>query len=211
MPTSKPSKSRGRPVARVGDSELVGKRRAQIVKVATQLIARDGFAKTVVRDIAKEADISVGLVYEYVRTKEDILFLIFDYWANIYESTITEIAATGKPPLERFSSIVDWLVKEAHENYEMTLLFYREVGNLTSDGRKIWVAQEKRYVKRIIEVLEEGKTDGSVAKDVDCELAATNCLFLASGWALKRHILQHSRTWEEYAAWIVTCVLCAGT
>ena len=60
----------GRPRARVGDAALVERRRAQIVEAASRLVARQGFAKTVVRDIADEANISVGLVYEYVRSKE---------------------------------------------------------------------------------------------------------------------------------------------
>ena len=39
-----------RPMARVGDSDLVERRRAQIVEVATRLVARQGFVKTVVRE-----------------------------------------------------------------------------------------------------------------------------------------------------------------
>ncbi|MGH2578987.1 MAG: TetR/AcrR family transcriptional regulator, partial [Actinomycetota bacterium] len=79
--TTTTKSSPNRPYARVGDADLVERRRAQIIEAATRLVARQGFAKTVVRDIADEANISVGLVYEYVRSKEDILFLIYEYWA----------------------------------------------------------------------------------------------------------------------------------
>jgi AcrR family transcriptional regulator len=57
------AKTGTRPLSRVGDADLVERRRAQIVEAATRLVARQGFAKTVVRDIAEEANISVGLVY----------------------------------------------------------------------------------------------------------------------------------------------------
>src|SRR5688500_20300905 len=73
----------GRPRARVGDAALVERRRAQIVEAASRLVARQGFAKTVVRDIADEANISVGLVYEYVRSMEDILFLIYENLSHV--------------------------------------------------------------------------------------------------------------------------------
>ena len=86
-----------RPLSRVGDADLVERRRAQIVEAATRLVARQGFAKTVVRDIAEEANISVGLVYEYVRSKEDILFLIYEHWARVWcdglEKALSEAAA----------------------------------------------------------------------------------------------------------------------
>jgi len=50
------AKGGARPLSRVGDADLVERRRAQIVEAATRLVARQGFAKTVVRDIAVLVD-----------------------------------------------------------------------------------------------------------------------------------------------------------
>ena len=90
-----------RPLSRVGDADLVERRRAQIVEAATRLVARQGFAKTVVRDIAEEANISVGLVYEYVRSKEDILFLIYEHWSRVWGEGLEKAIARGKDPLDQ--------------------------------------------------------------------------------------------------------------
>src|SRR5256712_12857434 len=99
-----------RPLSRVGDADLVERRRAQIVEAATRLVARQGFAKTVVRDIAEEANISVGLVYEYVRSKEDILFLIYEHWSRVWGEGLEKAISRGKDPLDQLMSAVSFLV-----------------------------------------------------------------------------------------------------
>ena len=53
----------------VEDPALIEKRRNQIVTAATELFASQGFYKTTIKDIAKKAGISYGVVYLYVREK----------------------------------------------------------------------------------------------------------------------------------------------
>ncbi|MEE9527351.1 MAG: helix-turn-helix domain-containing protein, partial [Syntrophobacteria bacterium] len=62
----------------VKDPELVKKRRRQIVDAAVELFIRKGFHKTTTREIAQKAGLSIGSVYEYVSTKEDVLYLVCD-------------------------------------------------------------------------------------------------------------------------------------
>ena len=45
---------------------------------AVKLFIDKGFHKTTTREIAREAGISTGLLYEYVSTKEDVLYLVCD-------------------------------------------------------------------------------------------------------------------------------------
>ena len=66
----------------VKDRQLVEKRRQQILKAAITLFKQKGFHRTTTREIAKQSGFSIGTLYEYIRTKEDILFLVCD---SIYE------------------------------------------------------------------------------------------------------------------------------
>src|SRR5260370_4699146 len=118
------AKTGTRPLSRVGDADLVERRRAQIVEAATRLVARKGFAKTVVRDIAEEANISVGLVYEYVRSKEDILFLIYEHWSRVWGEGLEKAIARGKDPLEQLHSAVSFLVGSADQHPHGTHPFH---------------------------------------------------------------------------------------
>ena len=46
------------------------------------LFKEKGFHRTTTREIARHAGFSIGTLYEYIRTKEDILYLVCD---SIYD------------------------------------------------------------------------------------------------------------------------------
>lgn len=56
-------------------------RREEIFQIAKDMAMEKGLFKLTVRDLAKEADISIGSVYNLFATKDNlILLLIEDYW-----------------------------------------------------------------------------------------------------------------------------------
>ena len=59
----------------VEDPQLIARRRSQLVLAAIALFSRQGFHSTTVKDIAARAQVSAGLVYQYVHDKQDLLFL----------------------------------------------------------------------------------------------------------------------------------------
>jgi AcrR family transcriptional regulator len=197
------TKAGTRPLSRVGDADLVERRRAQIVEAATRLVARQGFAKTVVRDIAEEANISVGLVYEYVRSKEDILFLIYEHWARVWGEGLEKALARGKDPLDQLMSGVSFLVTTADKHHDVTHLFYRESGHLTDYGTEQAKQTEREMVERLTAVLEAGVEAELLRPETDCAALATQLILLCHGWVLKGYLLRKGRTPTGYATALV--------
>lgn len=201
-----------RPVARVGDADLVEKRRAQIVEAATKLVSRQGFAKTVVRDIAQQADFSVGLVYEYVRSKEDILFLIYEYWSSVWEKGLREAIETEADALERLRAGVAFLVGVSDEHPDVTHLFYREAGNLADAGRELSKRTERALVALLAGVIDDAIQEGLVQEKTDSTQLAAVLILLAHGWVLKGYLLHAGRKAPSYATWVVdTTIRGCGT
>jgi AcrR family transcriptional regulator len=192
-----------RPLSRVGDADLVERRRAQIVEAATRLVARQGFAKTVVRDIAEEANISVGLVYEYVRSKEDILFLIYEYWARVWCDGLEKALARSEDPLDQLMSGVSFLVNTADKHTDVTHLFYRETGHLSDYGTEQSKQTEREMVDRLTAVLEAGVQADLLRAETDCVALAAQLILLSHGWVLKGYLLRKGRTAAGYAASLV--------
>ena len=60
------------------DESLIEKRRQQIIRGAVTLFKEKGFHRTTTREIAKAAGFSIGTLYEYIRTKEDVLYFVCD-------------------------------------------------------------------------------------------------------------------------------------
>ena len=62
----------------VKDEALVKVRREQICNAALQAFAENGFHETNLRKITKLSGLAYGSIYNYVKTKDDILYLICD-------------------------------------------------------------------------------------------------------------------------------------
>src|SRR5215813_1441938 len=60
------------PAAPSKRKEATAQRRAAILKAARTVFARQGYASTVVDDIARQADIAKGTLYLYFPSKEQI-------------------------------------------------------------------------------------------------------------------------------------------
>ncbi|MCA1845628.1 MAG: TetR/AcrR family transcriptional regulator [Actinobacteria bacterium] len=197
------AKTGTRPLSRVGDADLVERRRAQIVEAATRLVARQGFARTVVRDIAEEANISVGLVYEYVRSKEDILFLVYEHWARMWCDGLEKALARAEDPLDQLMAGISFLVTTADKYTDVTHLFYRESGHLTEYGTDQAKQIEREMMDRLTTVLEAAVAAELLRPDTDCPAVAASLILLSHGWVLKGHLLRKGRTPASYATNLV--------
>src|SRR6187401_425041 len=76
----KPRK-RGRPA---GPTPQGTAARDRLYAIATQLIAARGYEETTLRDIAKEAGVSVGLLYRYFPSKQAIVLALYDELSSDY-------------------------------------------------------------------------------------------------------------------------------
>ena len=67
-------------------AEVVEEKRGRIEEAAKELFIKRGFHATSMRDIASAADTSLGNLYNYYRTKEDILESIILRYQKVVDS-----------------------------------------------------------------------------------------------------------------------------
>ncbi|MDR8394469.1 TetR/AcrR family transcriptional regulator [Aliifodinibius sp. S!AR15-10] len=65
------------------NEEIRRKTRRQIVDAAFELFAKDGYEATSIAAIAKNADVSKGLIYHYFESKQNILEAILDQMVEV--------------------------------------------------------------------------------------------------------------------------------
>src|ERR1043165_9604297 len=70
--------------------------RQRIVETALKLFQREGFEKTTLRQLAKEAGCSLGLTYRYFHSKEEIVMGFYQSMAADFETIIAELPAGTK-------------------------------------------------------------------------------------------------------------------
>lgn len=83
-------------------------RRQAIRSAAVRVFADKGFARTTMEDIARRAEVSVGTIYVYYRSKEDLyVSLLFESMQRFTEA-IEKIMASGLAPDRQLKRVWDF-------------------------------------------------------------------------------------------------------
>jgi AcrR family transcriptional regulator len=82
------SKRRGRPRGRTPQGDAG---RQRLYDIGIRLMAQQGYEKTTLRDVAKEAGVSVGLLYRYFPSKRAIVLALYDELSAEYVRKAKEI------------------------------------------------------------------------------------------------------------------------
>ncbi|KAF0819086.1 Transcriptional regulator, AcrR family [Bacillus sp. ZZV12-4809] len=185
--------------ASVKDERLVKKRRDQMIKGAVTLFIQKGFHRTTTREIAKASGFSIGTLYEYIRTKEDVLYLVCD---SIYDQVAERLQKgldTKKGTLESLKQGIADYFKVVDEMQDEVLVMYQEVKALTKDALPYVLKKEIEMVGMFEHVItlcvENGELDLPEEK---VKMIAHNIFVQGQMWAFRRWSLQKMYSIEEY-------------
>ena len=141
-----------------------------ILEGAMKVFAENGFHKSQVSRIAKEAGVADGTIYLYFKKKEDILTCLF-------QEKLGELVEKFNRAVDESASAKDALRKiceihfgELENNIHMAYLTQIELRQSDLELRKEIGLALKRYIILIENILEKGKNDGSFRSDLDVKL-----------------------------------------
>src|SRR5690625_2640467 len=109
----------------VKDERLVEKRRNQIIQGAISLFKQKGFHRTTTREIAKASGFSIGTLYEYIRTKEDVLFLVYEAINDHVNKHLEEVIDLKEPSIKNLIFIIDSYYRLMDEMQEEVIILYQ--------------------------------------------------------------------------------------
>src|SRR5699024_10417016 len=112
-----------------------------------------GFHRTTTKEIAKEAGFSIGTLYEYIRTKEDILFLVVDSIHGQVREQLEMIIDLANPSIENFISVMRSYFHLMNDLQEEVLILYQEVKSLKKESREYVILKERDMVGMLEQVL----------------------------------------------------------
>ncbi len=158
---------KGRPLTQ----QELHSRRAAIVDAATDLFLQKGFGDTSMASIAAAAGMGKSSLYDYFRTKDDILLFLVEEGSRHVTEGARAIAALPLPPDERLRRILRMELDYLAANVSLHLRLSAELqGTRPGNQRRI---QELRYVYQdsVAAVIQEG-IDMGCFRPVDPLLAA---------------------------------------
>lgn len=148
-------------------------RRERIYEVAINEFALNGFNGANINVIAKKAEISVGSLYNYFASKEDLYLSIANKVYLLLESVINEIASVECD----FFTFLEKLLrasKDYAKKYPQMNQIYLDMTtqSLASLSNRLSTQIESITAKVYREALSKAKQDGSIREAVEDNLAA---------------------------------------
>lgn len=102
-------------------------KRARILQAARERLARDGYERMTMADVARDADVATGTVFQYVATKAELLMMVTAAdWADVLPAAIRE-AGTVPTPEGAIDALLQPLLVGAERDPATTHLVAREL------------------------------------------------------------------------------------
>lgn len=179
---------------------LAEHRSRQLLDAAARLMEREGAEAVSMQALAAEAGVSVGLIYRYFGSKEDILYAVI---VDVLDALATALPAAledaPEDPVRRLAAAFTAYCTVIDSHRHSTLLTYRESKSLDADRRERIKELELETAQPLMRSLADGVSDGLLVTD-DPELVAYDLILMAHAWALKSWYFTKTRDLESYIA-----------
>jgi len=183
--------------AQVQSADLVTDRRERIIKAAITVFRRDGFHVATTREIAEEAGITQSNIYNYVKSKGDILYLACEHLASLYHHSLDGALARSDDPYERIVEGLRAVIEVMFEHKDELQLLYNETHSLERPDRKLILNSVSRFIRRFQDLIEDYSKTGGPIRVGNRRLAANLISFVPATLALRWWDLAGSATREE--------------
>jgi len=179
--------------------KAVDKRRI-ILEAALKTFVKRGYSETRVSEIAAEAGVAEGTLYNYFKSKEDLLLALFDEkWGGIIDDIRKKISRLDDPNKKlkvMFSLVVRMFRKDRH----LAEIFLIDVKQSSIFLKNYPVNRIVEFIDLIEKFLEEGKRKGIYRKDLDTHVTKMIIFGAAQGillsWVLSESAAVRKKTFQ---------------
>jgi AcrR family transcriptional regulator len=178
--------------AQIQDEELVSQRRQQIIVAAIKVFREKGFHQATTRDVATEAGTTQSNLYNYIRSKDDILYLVCEHLVGLYDEGVRQVIANFEDPHDRLVEALRAVTKVMYTHREELLLLYNETHSLEKPDRRLILKAVSRFTNRFQELLVEYEKIFGPTRIANKRVAANLLSFVPAlvalrGWDLSIH------------------------
>ncbi len=187
-----------RVVSRVKDKELVDEKRRAIVEGAITVFKQKGYPKATVREIAQAAHLGTGSIYDYVTSKDDILYLFYENYMNLFYEKLMRSSNDSDDPRRALAAAYRSLIEVCFELEDQVMLAYTQAMYMKNRYLKNILAREAEIVDTFRQILIRCGLPTHEAG-----LTANYLVFSATFGVLRRWNLRKYYTRQELTEYLV--------
>jgi AcrR family transcriptional regulator len=180
-------------IASTQNPALIEERHQQIVDGASKIFFEKGYHPTTTREIAKACGMSIGQLYHYIRSKDDVLYLIHKHMHKLWydylrRSNLEQIV----DPVQKFTEALRQILQFQIENKKLIQFVYSESKYLDKKHFKVVLGMDhKNVIGFWRDLLEDVNKKKPIKGNLDflASLIAFILVFLPlRGWTLKDNL-----------------------
>lgn len=140
-------------------------KRARIIAAARALFAHKGFEATTTQEIAYAADVAVGTLFVYAKTKEDLLIQVFhEEMIGVVERAF-QAARPKKTLIDQLTTFFQTLVEYHEQDRPLAQALMRQLGYVQNEEQRAAVVDIMRgLLRRLAMFIEGAKARGEVGE-----------------------------------------------
>ncbi len=184
----------------IKNKDLVKERRRQIVDAAVKLFIQNGYHKTTTRALAKETGMSIGSLYEYISTKDDVLYLVGIAIHAEVEQGVKDALARSSQSKDPLADVIKEYFQVCNRMSNHVLLMYQVTHFLPEKWQRKVLEAELRITDLFIEAMKELRKSGKLPdlSDNTILLIGHNISVMGHTWAFRRWYFAKYFTIDEY-------------
>jgi AcrR family transcriptional regulator len=159
-------------------------RRTQILQAAMHCFARQGYHATSMDDVVRESGLSVGAIYSYFPSKEDLFLALSDHRADQTLAYLNDVFRRPGPMADKTREAVDYFFQLLSDELIPLARVNVEFMSQAANSERVKQRQERRCesVRQFLRwLLSEAQRQDQIRADVDIDAAAELMLALNEG------------------------------
>jgi len=202
-----PRRQARRVKAATKNPDRIRERRENLINAAIRVFMEKGFHDATVRDIGRVARMTQGTIYNYVSSKDDILYLVCDRIVAEYNDQTRRALELAHDPLGRIRSAVRAVCEVMYRHRREILLIYQESHLLDQRSLHVILARVEEFIGMFERIITDAARE--LGKPLPHpHLAANVVTFLPvmialRGWSLRREELSQEVIVDEISAFLV--------
>jgi AcrR family transcriptional regulator len=158
------------------------------------------------RDLSAEAGLSMGALYTYFKSKDEMLHMILRQGRMVVKRVLQDQMGRSEDPRRQLRTVIQAHLYLSEVMQPWFYFSYMETKNLPKEEQKKAVRAELFTEKILIDILRKGRRKG-IFKPIRTELAGAVIKAMLQDWYLKRwKYAARKITVERYAAFVADFV-----
>ena len=161
----------------MSDVEHLEARRRAILAAAAEAFDAHGYSETTIDEVARQARVSKGSVYNYFQSKQDLFTQLFAQSLAPTEADVDRMLADLSSPAGKIEQLIDYWYSELdhHKKLGRLMLEFRVAAARQQEGgdlSRLLRETHQRWIERVRKILTRGIEVGEFRADLDTERVA---------------------------------------